>query len=155
LGKLCEEDPTSNFHIEPETHQTLLFGMGDVQLDMALSKLKKNSRGGGNAGMPRVLYKETIQKIASGHHKHGNKPAAMANMAMSTWTFAPVPRGEGYRFEDHIVGGVIPKSYLPGVEKGVSRPWIAGVLAGYPVIDVLVKVVDGSLPRRGFLGNVL
>jgi elongation factor G len=144
LGKLCEEDPTLIFRFEPETHQSLLSAMGDVQLDMALSKLKKKFNVDVERGMPRILYKETIQKNASGHHKHKKQTGGHGQYGDVYLDIAPVSRGEGYRFEDHIVGGVIPKGYLPGIEKGVKQALDRGVLAGYPVIDVLVKVVDGS-----------
>jgi elongation factor G len=111
---------------------------------MALSKLKKKFNVEVERGLPRVLYKETVQKPASGHHKHKKQTGGHGQYGDVYLDIAPVTRGEGYRFEDHIVGGVIPKGYLPGVEKGVKQALERGVLAGYPVIDVLVKVVDGS-----------
>ncbi len=144
LTKLCEEDPTLGFRFEAETHQSLLSAMGDLQLDIALSKLKKKYNVDVERGLPRVLYKETIQKSAQGHHKHKKQTGGHGQYGDVYLDIEPVPRGEGYRFEDHIVGGVIPKGYLPGVEKGVKQALERGVLAGYPVIDILVKVVDGS-----------
>jgi elongation factor G len=144
LGKLCEEDPTLIFRFEPETHQSLLSAMGDLQLEIALTKLKKKFNVDVERGLPRVLYKETIQKGANGHHKHKKQTGGHGQYGDVYLDIEPVARGEGYRFEDHIVGGVIPKGYLPGIEKGVKQALERGVLAGYPVIDVLVKVVDGS-----------
>lgn len=144
LAKFCEEDPTMTFHFEPETHQSLLSAMGDLQIDIALSKLKKKFNLDVERGTPRVLYKETIQKPAPGHHKHKKQTGGHGQYGEVYLDLAPRSRGEGYVFEDHTVGGSIPKGYLPGVEKGVKQAMERGVLAQYPVVDVLVKVTDGS-----------
>jgi len=144
LGKLCEEDPTMSLHFEPTTHQSLLAAMGDLQIDIALSRMKKKFNLDIERGLPRVLYKETIQKPAKGHHKHKKQSGGHGQYGEVYLELEPMDRGEGYKFEDLIVGGAIPKGYLPGVEKGVKEAMDRGILAQYPVVDVTVKVVDGS-----------
>jgi len=144
LGKFCEEDPTMRLHFEPETHQSLISAMGDLQIDIALAKLKKKYTLDVEKGLPRVLYKETIQKPASGHHKHKKQTGGHGQYGEVYLEIVPRQRGDGYSFEDHTVGGSIPKSYIPGIEKGVKQALDRGVLAQYPVIDVQVKVTDGS-----------
>jgi elongation factor G len=144
LGRLCEEDPTMRLHFEAETHQSLLSAMGDLQIDIALTRLKKKYSLEIERGLPRVLYKETIQKSSKGHHKHKKQSGGHGQYGEVYLELLPMKRGDGYIFEDKIVGGAIPKSYIPGVEKGVKEAMQRGVLAQYPVIDVDVKVVDGS-----------
>ncbi len=144
IAKLCEEDPTLNFHFESETNQSLLSAMGDLQLDITLAKLKKRFNLDLERGTPRVLYKETIQKAAPGHHKHKKQTGGHGQYGEVYLEVLPRQRGEGYSFEDRIVGGSIPKGYIPGVEKGIKEALEKGVLAQYPVIDVLVKLTDGS-----------
>jgi elongation factor G len=144
LGKMCEEDPTLSFHFEPEIHQSLLSAMGDLQIEITLTKLKKKYNVEVQKEVPRILYKETIQKASKGHHKHRKQSGGHGQYGDVYLDLTPMERGSGYSFQDKTVGGCIPKGYIPGVEKGVRESLQHGVLAKYPVIDVGVKVVDGS-----------
>ncbi|MCK5218734.1 elongation factor G [bacterium] len=144
LARLCEEDPTLTFHFEPETRQSLLSALGDLQIDITLAKLKKRYNIEIERSVPRVLYKETIQKNSSGHHKHRKQSGGHGQFGEVYLELAPRERGAGYHFEDKTVGGCIPKGYIPGVEKGVKEALQQGAVAKYPVIDVNVKVTDGS-----------
>lgn len=144
LAKLCEEDPTLEFHFVPEIQQSLLSAMGDMQIEITLAKLKKRFNVEVDRQVPRVLYKETIQKPGKGHHKHKKQTGGHGQYGEVYLDLIPRERGSGYLFEDKTVGGSIPRSYIPGVEKGVKEALLRGVLAKYPVIDVGVKVVDGS-----------
>jgi len=144
LAKLCEEDPTLSFRYEPEIRQSLLSAMGDLQIDISLAKLKKKYNIEVQREIPRILYKETIQKPSKGHHKHKKQSGGHGQYGEVYLDLIPLERGAGYSFEDVTVGGCIPKGYIPGVEKGVKEALQNGVLAKYPVIDVGIKVVDGS-----------
>ncbi len=144
LARLCEEDPTLNFYFEPEAHQSLLSALGDLQIDITVTKLKKRYNIEIERSVPRVLYKETVQKSSSGHHKHRKQSGGHGQYGDVYLELAPRERGEGYHFEDKTVGGCIPKGYIPGVEKGVKEALQQGAVAKYPVIDVNVKVTDGS-----------
>ncbi|MEW6516470.1 MAG: elongation factor G [candidate division FCPU426 bacterium] len=144
LAKLCEEDPTLNFHFVPEIQQSLLAAMGDMQIEITLAKLKKRFNVEVDRQVPRVLYKETVQKPGKGHHKHKKQTGGHGQYGEVYLDIIPLERGTGYVFEDKTVGGSIPRSYIPGVEKGVKEALLRGVLAKYPVIDVGIKVVDGS-----------
>ncbi len=144
LAKLCEEDPTLTFRFEPELHQSLLEAMGDMQIDIALSRLKKKYNLEVERTVPRVLYKETIQKPAQGHHKHKKQSGGHGQYGEVYLDIEPLTAGMGYSFEDRTHGGSIPKGFMPGIEKGVKEGMQRGVLAGYPVIDIAVRVMDGS-----------
>ncbi|MCK5242124.1 elongation factor G [bacterium] len=144
LGKMCEEDPTLSFRYEPEIRQSLLSAMGDLQIEITLTKLKKKYNVEVQREVPGILYKETIQKTGKGHHKHRKQSGGHGQYGDVYLDLSPLERGGGYSFEDVTVGGCIPKGYIPGVEKGVKESLQNGVLAKYPVIDVGIKVVDGS-----------
>ncbi len=144
LARLCEEDPTLNFYFEPESHQSLLSALGDLQIDITVAKLKKRYNIDIERSVPRVLYKETIQKSSAGHHKHRKQSGGHGQFGEVYVELTPRERGEGYSFQDKTVGGCIPKGYIPGVEKGVKEALQQGAVAKYPVIDVGVKVTDGS-----------
>ncbi len=144
LGKMCEEDPTLQFRFEPEIHQSLLSAMGDLQIDMTLAKLKKKFNVEVEREVPRVLYKETVQKASKGHHKHKKQSGGHGQFGEVYLDIQPLERGAGYSFENKTVGGCIPKGYIPGVEKGVKEALQRGVLGKYPVIDVGIRLVDGS-----------
>jgi elongation factor G len=144
LARLCEEDPTLSFRYEPEIRQSLLSAMGDLQIDMNLAKLKKKYNMDVQREVPRILYKETIQKPSKGHHRHKKQSGGHGQYGEVYLDLIPLERGGGYLFEDVTVGGCIPKGYITGVEKGVKEALHNGVLAKYPVIDVGIKVVDGS-----------
>ncbi len=144
LAKLCEEDPTLTYRFEPELHQSLLEAMGDLQIDIALARLKKKYNLDVERTVPRVLYKETIQKPAQGHHKHKKQSGGHGQYGEVYLDLEPLTSGVGYQFEDRTHGGSIPKGFMPGIEKGVKEAMQRGVLAGYPVIDVAVRVTDGS-----------
>lgn len=144
LNKLCEEDPTLTYKFEPELHQSLLEAMGDLQIDITLSKLKKKYNVDVARSIPRVLYKETIQKPAKGHHKHKKQSGGHGQYGEVYLEIMPLSQGEQYSFSDETHGGCIPKGFMPGIEKGVKEAMQQGILAKYPVIDIGIKVVDGS-----------
>ncbi len=144
LHKIAEEDKTVIMERNKETKEFVLGGMGDVHLDTIISKLKDRFKVDVETRVPKVAYKETITKPAEGHEKYKKQSGGRGQYAEVYLKLEPLPRGAGYEFVDAIVGGVIPKNYIPGVEKGVLGAMEEGVVAGYPVVDVKVTVYDGS-----------
>lgn len=144
LTKLLEEDPTLRYSREPSTHQELLEGMGDIHIDIAVEKLK--SRYGVNVAIEeaKVPYKETIRGSAKAQGKHKRQTGGKGQYGDCHIELTAVPRGEGFSFENAVVGGSIPKNYIPAVEKGIREAMEKGFLAGYPVVDAKATVFDGS-----------
>ncbi|HMD87531.1 MAG TPA: elongation factor G [Anaerolineaceae bacterium] len=145
LRKLSEEDPTFRVHSDENTGQTIISGMGELHLDVIVDRMLREFRVQANVGRPRVAYRETITrpvnkvvyryiKQSGGHGQYGHV----------VFNFAPLGRGAGVVFEDKIIGGAIPREFIPAVEKGVREASESGVLGGYPVTDLVVQLVDGS-----------
>ena len=144
LQKLSEEDPTFRAHTDQETGQTIIAGMGELHLDIIVDRLMREFRVEANVGKPQVAYKETIRKAVKAEGKFVRQSGGRGQYGHCWLEIEPQEPGSGYTFESKIVGGAIPKEYIPAIDAGVQDAMNNGVLGGYPVIDVKVTVVDGS-----------
>lgn len=144
LQRLTEEDPTFKINTDAETGQTLISGMGELHLEIIVDRLMREFNVNANIGRPQVAYKETILEVARAEGKFIRQTGGRGQYGHVWLEVEPRPRGEGFAFANQIVGGVVPKEYIPAVEAGVKEAMETGVLAGYPVIDVQVSIYDGS-----------
>ncbi len=144
LSKLAEEDPTFKTYTDHETGQTIISGMGELHLDIIVDRLKREFKVEANVGAPQVSYRETFKKPAKVQGKHVKQSGGSGQYGDVWVEFTPVEPGEGFSFENAIVGGSVPKEYIGGVEKGIVNAMETGQLAGYPLIDVKAKLYDGS-----------
>lgn len=144
LAKLVEEDATLAITRDPQTNEFLISGMGQVHIEVIVEKLKRKFGVEVNLKTPKVPYKETIKGKAKVEGKLKKQTGGRGQFAVAWLELEPLPRGQGFEFVDKIVGGVIPRQYIPAVEKGVVEAMEGGALAGYPVIDVRVIVFDGK-----------
>ncbi|MDR3161405.1 MAG: elongation factor G [Spirochaetaceae bacterium] len=144
LVRAAEEDLTFRYQYNGETHETVISGMGELQITIILDKIKANQKIEVETHIPRVAYRETITRKAGAEYTHKKQTGGHGQYGKVLLEIAPLPRGENYQFINAIFGGAIPKNYIPGVEKGVLEGMSAGTMAGYPVVDVEVKVVDGK-----------
>ncbi|MDH7499571.1 MAG: elongation factor G [candidate division NC10 bacterium] len=144
LSRLMEEDPSLRFGRDPQTKQAILSGMGEMHLEVTVARLKRKFGVEVNVKTPRVPYKETIRASSEAQGKYKKQTGGRGQYGDCWLRLEPLPRGGGYEFANQIVGGVIPRQYIPAVEKGVVEAMEEGVLAGYPVTDVKVTVYDGS-----------
>lgn len=144
LHRLHDEDPTLSVHYNPETHETIVGGMGERHLDVAMAVLKRKFGVQTELAKPRIAYRETITAKAEGQGRHKKQSGGRGQFGDCWIRMSPMPRGEGYVFEDRIVGGVIPSKYTPAVDRGVQEASARGVLAGFPLVDFRVELYDGS-----------
>jgi elongation factor G len=144
LQKLSEEDPTFKVHIDDETGQTIISGMGELHLEIIIDRLLREFKVDANVGKPQVSYKETIRKPVKAEGKFIRQSGGRGQYGHVVVEFEPVEPGHGYVFENKIVGGVIPKEYIPAVDAGIREAMESGVIAGYPTIDIKATLVDGS-----------
>lgn len=144
LIKLTEEDPTLQFFRDGETHEMILAGMGQTHLRVTLDRLKRKFGVVATLKVPRVAYRESISRSVRVQGRLKKQSGGRGQFGDCWLVVEPLPRGGGYHFEDHIVGGAIPRQYIPSVEKGVQEELARGILGGYPVVDVKVALVDGS-----------
>ncbi|MBI5167364.1 MAG: elongation factor G [candidate division NC10 bacterium] len=144
LNRLQEEDPTLQVSRDPQTKEVIISGMGEVHLEVAVERLRRKFGVEVNMKTPRVPYKETIRGTASVQGKYKKQTGGRGQYGDCWIKLEPLPRGGGYEFVNQIVGGIIPKQYIPAVEKGILEAMMGGVLAGYPVIDLKVTLYDGS-----------
>ncbi len=144
LGKLSEEDPTFRARTDPETGQTIISGMGELHLEIIVDRLLREFKVGANVGKPQVAYKETIRKMTRAEGRFVRQSGGRGQYGHVWLEIEPLEPGQGYVFENKIVGGVVPREYIPAIDAGVKDSLSNGVLAGYPVVDVRVAVVDGS-----------
>jgi len=145
LAKLAEEDPTFRVHIDQETGQTIISGMGELHLEIIVDRLKREFKVEANVGRPQVAYRETIRKSAQNvEGKFIRQTGGRGQYGHVVINISPAEPGSGLIFEDKIVGGVIPKEYIGPVEQGIKEAMENGVLAGYPMVDVKVELIDGS-----------
>jgi elongation factor G len=144
LLRATEEDKTFRYLFNAETKETVISGMGELHVNIILDKIKTNQKIEVETHIPRVAYRETITKKAAAEYTHKKQTGGHGQYGKVLLEIAPLPRGENYQFVNAIFGGAIPKNYIPGVEKGVLEGMAAGTMAGYPVVDVEVKVVDGK-----------
>jgi elongation factor G len=144
LGRLAEEDPTFRVKTNEETNQTIIAGMGELHLEILVDRMKREFNVQANVGRPQVAYRETIKRAQEAEAKYIRQTGGRGQYGHVVLTVEPRVAGEGYEFVNKIVGGVIPKEYIPAIDKGIKEAMTAGTLAGYPVVDVKVTVIDGS-----------
>jgi elongation factor G len=144
LHRLHDEDPTFEVHFNPETHETIVSGLGERHLEVNLAKLKRKFGVTAELAKPKIAYRETIKGKGEGQGRHKKQSGGRGQFGDCWVRFAPQPRGAGYTFVDEIVGGSIPRQYIPAVDKGIQEAAVRGVLAGYPLVDFKVEVFDGS-----------
>ena len=144
LAKLAEEDPTFRTYTDEETGQTIIAGMGELHLEIIVDRLLREFKVEANVGKPQVAYKETIRKEANVDHKYSRQSGGKGQYGHVKIIIEPNESGKGYEFINKIVGGAIPKEYIPAVDQGIQGAMQAGVLAGYNVVDVKVTLYDGS-----------
>ena len=144
LGKLAQEDPSFRVHTDEESGQTIISGMGELHLEVIVDRLKREFNVGANVGAPQVAYRETIRKMVEQEGKFVRQTGGRGQYGHVWLKLEPIEPGSGYEFVNKIVGGVVPKEYIPAVDKGVREQMENGVIAGYPVVDVRVTLFDGS-----------
>ena len=143
LAKLAEEDPTFKAYTDEETGQTIIAGMGELHLEIIVDRLLREFKVEANIGKPQVAYKETIRREADVDQKYARQSGGKGQYGHVKMRISPNP-GKGYEFVNSVVGGAIPKEYIPAVDQGIQGAMLAGVLAGYNVVDVKCEVYDGS-----------
>ncbi|MDR1057163.1 MAG: elongation factor G [Coxiellaceae bacterium] len=144
LNKLAQEDPSFRVHTDEESGQTIIAGMGELHLEIIVDRMKREFGVDANVGKPQVAYRETIKKTVEQEGKYIRQSGGRGQYGHVWIKIEPLARGTGYEFVNAIVGGVIPKEYIPAVDKGVKGQMENGVLVGYPVVDVKVTLFDGS-----------
>ena len=144
LAKLAEEDPTFRTYTDEETGQTIIAGMGELHLEIIVDRLLREFKVEANVGKPQVAYKETVKGTANVDHKYARQSGGKGQYGHVKIILEPNESGKGYEFINNIVGGAIPKEYIPAVDAGIQGAMNNGVLAGYPVVDVKVTLYDGS-----------
>ncbi len=144
LQKLAEEDPSFRVKSDEETGQTIISGMGELHLEIIVDRMMREFNVQANVGKPQVAYRETIKRSVSAEGKYIRQTGGRGQYGHVVLTIEPLEPGAGYIFENEIVGGAIPKEYIPAVEKGILEAKESGVLAGYPVVDFKIQLTDGS-----------
>ena len=144
LAKLAQEDPSFRASVDHESGQTIIKGMGELHLEIIVDRMKREFKVDANVGAPQVAYRETIVRTAEVDHTHKKQTGGTGQFARVRLVLEPLPRGSGYVFENRVIGGAVPKEYVPGVQKGLESSLNSGVIAGFPVIDLKVALVDGA-----------
>ena len=144
LQKLAEEDPTFRVETNPETGETVISGMGELHLDVLVDRLKREHKVEANVGAPQVSYRETFRAATQARGFFKRQSGGKGQFGDVWIEFTPNEEGKGFEFENAIVGGVVPREFIPAVEKGLQESMANGVLAGYPMVDVKAKLYDGS-----------
>jgi elongation factor G len=144
LVKLAEEDPTFRAHTDQETGQTIISGMGELHLDIIVDRMRREFKVEANVGAPQVAYRETFRTAAKVEGKFARQSGGRGQYGHVWIEFEPNEEGKGFEFENKIVGGVVPREYIPAVQAGLEDALQNGVLAGYPVVDIKAALVDGS-----------
>jgi len=144
LNRLAEEDATMRVSVDSQTRETLLAGMGDLHLEVIIDRLKRKFNVEVERGTPKVPYKETVRRTAKAQGRYKKQTGGRGQYGDVWIELEPRARGEGYEFVDKIVGGVVPRNYIPAVEKGIREAMERGVVAGYPMVDVRTTLYDGS-----------
>ena len=144
LAKLAEEDPTFKTYTDEETGQTIIAGMGELHLEIIVDRLLREYKVEANVGAPQVAYKETIKKSVQQDTKYARQSGGKGQYGHVKIRVEPNESGKGYEFVNEVVGGAVPKEYIPAVDAGIQGAMLSGVLAGYPVVDVKVTLYDGS-----------
>lgn len=144
LQKLAEEDPTFKVRTDEETNQTIISGMGELHLEVLVERMRREFKVEANVGKPQVAYRETIQKSVEAEEKYAKQTGGRGQYGHVLIRIMPNEPGKGFVFVDKIVGGRIPREFIPAVEKGITEALTRGIVAGYPVVDVTVELFDGS-----------
>lgn len=144
LHRILEEDSSLDFHMEEETHEMILAGMGQLHLEVTLDKLKRKFGVEVEMKSPKIPYRETITKSAEAKHKHKKQSGGKGQYGECAIRVEPLPRGSDYEFENKIVGGAIPRGFIPAVDKGIQNAVNSGIYAGYKMVDLKVSLFDGS-----------
>jgi elongation factor G len=144
LQKLAKEDPSFRVHTDPESGQTIISGMGELHLEIIVDRMRREFGVAANVGKPQVAYRETIRKQVEQEGKFVRQTGGKGQYGHVFLRIEPLAPGAGFEFENALVGGVVPKEFVPAIEKGVREQLESGVLAGYPVVDVRATVFDGS-----------
>jgi len=143
LAKLVAEDPSFRVNTDPESGQTIIRGMGELHLDIKVDILRRTYKVDANIGAPQVAYREKITRAVTVDHQHKKQTGGTGQFAQIKIVCEPLPAGSGFVFENEVVGGAVPKEFIPGVEKGLESVLGSGLLAGFPVVDLKVTLVDG------------
>ncbi|MEE8270386.1 MAG: elongation factor G [Alphaproteobacteria bacterium] len=144
LARLAQEDPSFRVTLDQESGQTVIKGMGELHLEVLVDRMRREFRVEGNVGAPQVAYRETITQTAHVDYTHKKQTGGSGQFARIKLVFEPLQRGDGFQFESKVVGGNVPKEYIPGVEKGLRAAIESGVVAGFPVIDFKAALIDGA-----------
>jgi elongation factor G len=144
LGKLAAEDPSFRVNTDQESGQTIIKGMGELHLDIKVDILRRTHKVDVNVGAPQVAYRETIKSRSEVDYTHKKQTGGTGQFARVKFTVQPSEKGSGFVFESKIIGGSVPKEYIPGVEKGLNSVMGSGPLAGFPIVDVKVELTDGA-----------
>jgi elongation factor G len=144
LSKLAQEDPSFRVHTDEESGQTIISGMGELHLDIIVDRMKREFKVEANVGRPQVAYRETIRKQVEAEGKFVRQSGGRGQYGHVHIRLEPLPPGEGYEFENAIVGGAVPREYINSVDKGIQEQVANGVIAGYPIVDVKATLFDGS-----------
>jgi len=144
LHRLHDEDPTFEVHYNAETHETIVSGLGERHLEVAMAKLKRKFTVTAELSKPKIAYRETLKGKGEGQGRHKKQSGGRGQFGDCWVRFAPQPRGVGYQFVDEIVGGAIPRQYIPAVDRGIQEAAVRGIIAGYPLVDFKVEIFDGS-----------
>jgi elongation factor G len=144
LGKLAQEDPSFRVHTDEESGQTIISGMGELHLDILVDRMRREFNVEANVGRPQVAHRETIRKSVEAEGKFVKQSGGRGQYGHVKIRLMPLKAGEGYEFDNQIVGGAVPKEYISSVDKGIKESLQNGVVAGYPVVDVKVELYDGS-----------
>jgi elongation factor G len=144
LQRLAAEDPSFRVSVDHESGQTIMKGMGELHLEILVDRMKREFKVEANVGAPQVAYRETITKLAEIDYTHKKQSGGSGQYARITLVFEPQEPGKGYEFVSEIVGGAVPKEYIPGVEKGLKSAQETGIIAGFPVVDFKVRLTDGA-----------
>ena len=144
LNRLAQEDPSFRVSVDHESGQTIIKGMGELHLDIIVDRMKREFKVEANVGAPQVAYRETVSKTADIDYTHKKQTGGSGQFARVKLLVEPNEQGAGYEFVNKVVGGNVPKEYIPGVEKGVKSVIDAGILAGFPILDVKCTLLDGA-----------
>jgi elongation factor G len=144
LGKLAQEDPTFKVHVDPDTGQTLISGMGELHLEIITDRLVREFNVGANVGRPQVAYRECITRAAKAEGRYVRQTGGRGQYGVVKLEIEPLPRGQGFEFVSKIVSGSVPREYWEAIEEGVREAMEGGVLAGYELVDVRTALVDGD-----------
>jgi elongation factor G len=145
LNKLAEEDPTFRVHTDVETGQTIISGMGELHLEIIVDRMMREFKVDANVGRPQVAYRETVRKrVEKVEGKFIRQSGGKGQYGHVVINIAPMEPGQGFHFEDKVVGGTVPREYIGPVEQGIKEALENGILAGYPMVDIKVELTDGS-----------